>query len=128
MDPDTVNLSDILELIIGEASNEFNLAVQNVQKAFHNLCPKGHIISAQTLLKFYPKLMIRNDTFRDVCANGQLETAKWVLNVNPDIDISAYNEAPFRCACLNGHLEVAKWLLFVNPNINISTNNNCVFC
>ena len=48
--------------------------------------------------------------FMTVCRNGHLEVAKWLLEVKPDINISAYNDYAFRCACEYGHLELAQWL------------------
>ena len=46
-----------------------------------------------------------------VCSWGQLNVAKWLLKIKPDIDISAENDHAFREACKNGHLQIAKWLL-----------------
>ena len=68
-----------------------------------------------------------NKAFRQACMNGNLELAKWLLKVNPNIDISAKNEHAFRWACMNGHLELAKWLLEINPYIDITSNSNEAF-
>ena len=65
--------------------------------------------------------------FIDLCKNGNLETAKEFLRLNPNINISASNELAFRLTCYYGHLEVAKWLLSVKPDINISVYNEQVF-
>jgi ankyrin repeat protein len=54
--------------------------------------------------------------------------AQWLLQVKPDINISADNEYAFRWACCNGHLPVAQWLLQVKPDINISADRNNAFC
>ena len=50
-----------------------------------------------------------------------------MLEINPDIDISADNEYIFRCVCSHGHLDVAKWLLKIKPDIDISGENNIAF-
>jgi hypothetical protein len=65
--------------------------------------------------------------FQHACAKGHLEVAQWLLQVKPDLNISADNESAFRTACSNGHLEVAQWLLQVKPNIDISAYNEGAF-
>ena len=52
---------------------------------------------------------------------GHLKVAKWLLEVKPDINISADNESAFRNVCQEGHLEIAKWLLKVKPDIAFLT-------
>jgi hypothetical protein len=52
---------------------------------------------------------------------------KWLLEIKPDIDISANNEEAFYNACYNGSIETAKWLLEIKPDINISVNNDYIF-
>ena len=63
----------------------------------------------------------------ELCKKGDLIGLKQLLQLNPDINISAYNECAFCLACENGHLHVAQWLLQVKPDINISANNECAF-
>ena len=43
----------------------------------------------------------------------------WLLEISPQIDIQAKNNATFEWAYENGHLEVAKWLLEICPQINV---------
>jgi hypothetical protein len=61
-----------------------------------------------------------NDAFGLACVNGHLEVAQWLLQIKPNINISAENEYAFYFACFGGHLEVAQWLLQVKPTIDIS--------
>jgi len=56
-----------------------------------------------------------------------LNVAHWLLQIKPDINISAEYEYAFPWACINGHLNVAQWLLQVKPDINISANNEYAF-
>ena len=49
-------------------------------------------------------------SFQSACENGQLEIAKQLLEKNPNINISANNDAAFRYACKNGHVKVVTWL------------------
>jgi hypothetical protein len=50
-----------------------------------------------------------------------------LLQIKPNINISAVEEYAFCSACRRGYLEVAQWLLHVNPNINISADNEGAF-
>jgi hypothetical protein len=65
--------------------------------------------------------------FIKFCEHGDLEGAKNLLQLYPDINISDGNEYIFRKVCLRGHLEIAKWLLSVKPDINISVQNDWAF-
>jgi len=58
--------------------------------------------------------------FIALCYKGDLEGAKRLLEIYPEIDISYDEECAFDDACINGYLEIAKWLLELKPNINIS--------
>ena len=53
----------------------------------------------------------KEDIFRYSCYYGNLEMAKWLLEIKPNIDISAENEYAFRHACIKEHIELVKWLL-----------------
>ena len=52
---------------------------------------------------------------------------KWLLEIKPDIDISANNELAFEYACYFGSIETAKWLLEIKPDINIRIDNDNIF-
>jgi len=55
---------------------------------------------------------------------GHLHVAKWLLQVKPNINISAQKEDAFRWACLCKHLPVAQWLQSLMPFKYIIINNN----
>jgi ankyrin repeat protein len=61
------------------------------------------------------------------CYYGHFKVAKWLLEVKPNINISANYEYAFIWTCANGYLNVAKWLLEIKPNINISADNEYAF-
>jgi hypothetical protein len=97
---------------------------------FCDACKIGNIETAKQLILEsqppYTKIDISancEQPFHLACANKQLEMAKWLLTVKPDINISAADEYAFRIACENEDLEMAKWLLTVKPDINISIND-----
>ena len=50
-----------------------------------------------------------------------------MLQVKPNINISAENEDAFCMACENCHLDVCQWLLQQKPTINISAYNELAF-
>ena len=58
------------------------------------------------------------EQFCQLCNSDNLDEAKELLRLYPDINISVHNEDAFRNACYYGYLEVAKWLLQVKPDIN----------
>lgn len=65
--------------------------------------------------------------FRWACAKGHLDIAKWLLIVQPPIDVRALGDDAFRCACVNGHLHVAKWLLCIEPSTSTAAHDNALF-
>jgi ankyrin repeat protein len=66
--------------------------------------------------------------FIELCIKGDLIGAQQLLQLHPNINISAYNEQAFVDACNYGHLEVCKWLLQVSKekgqDINISDDED----
>lgn len=53
--------------------------------------------------------------FQIVCRDGYLDIAKKLLELNPNINISAFNDYAFKNACRKGHLEIVEWLQSLNP-------------
>ena len=113
--------------------------------AFREACENGHLEVAQWLFEIKPnilnikpntqvqyelfvndeKIKIKpkktcDDVFGEACKNGHLKVAQWLLEIKPDINISAYEEYAFRGACKNGHLEIAQWLLKIKPEMNFT--------
>jgi hypothetical protein len=102
-------------------------AQQLIQEGFEDACMNNHFILAKWLLQIKPDIDISAEIFTVVCLNGYLEVAKWLLQVKPTINISADNDCAFRCACHNGHLEVAQWLSQVKPDIDLSWEDDFGF-
>ena len=69
--------------------------------------------------------------FINLCKKGDLIWLQQLLQLNPDINISAINDEAFRYTCANGHLHVAQWLLQVSKkrgqDIDISAENEFAF-
>jgi len=66
-----------------------------------------------------------NLAFCYCCAYGNLEIAKWLLDMKPDINIADNNYSCFRMACIEGRLEIIKWLFNM---VEINLNNNDPVC
>ena len=70
--------------------------------------------------------------FREACKHGNLEFAKWIIQIDRKCNIRAKNDEAFRFACLFASttekiLEIAQWLctLCANYSISISIDNKC---
>ena len=98
----------------------------NVCLAFQLACRHGHLQVAQWLHSTFNVSAV-NEHFQVACTNGHLQVAQWLLQVNPDIDVSANNEYAFIWACRYNRFNVAQWLLQVKPDINISADNDLAF-
>ena len=68
-----------------------------------------------------------NNLFIFLCKNGNIEIAKFLFQIKPDINISINEEEIFRQACKNGNIEIAKFLFQIKPDINISINEEEIF-
>lgn len=54
--------------------------------------------------------------FQHVCFFGHLNIAKWLLFVQPSIDIAANNDEAYRSARTCGHTHIVDWFHSLNPN------------
>jgi ankyrin repeat protein len=106
---------------------------RTLHEAFKTSCDNGHITIAKWILTLNPKQnknILENSKyiFKDAChVSGNVEIAKFILEVNPDIEISSNEEFIFRGVCKNGHLEIAMWLINLKPDIDITTYSNYAF-
>ena len=105
--------------------NYFNTAT------FWYVCIYGYLEFAKRLFTIKKIINISFDTderfiitcqwsLSGACYNGQFAVVKWLVEIIPTLNISAYDDEAFRLACSGGHLEIAKWLLALKPTINIS--------
>lgn len=93
-----------------------------MEEQFFDLILNGSLQEIQEFYNNNPSINISDYVyaFCSACGYGRLEVAKWLLEVKPDIDISADDENAFCCVCAHGHLHAAKWLLEIKPDIVIS--------
>ncbi len=98
------------------------MAYSDACRKFYNLVKNN---SSSEAKQFYDEKCVeidvnqRNyaDIFNYVCENGDLELAKWFLELNKEDYPVTYTTA-FYDACMNNNLEVAKWLFQNMPKIN----------
>ena len=61
--------------------------------------------------------------FRYACSHNLVHIAKWLYDLNPNVDIKVYDEYAFDYACKNGNLEIAKLIYQIKPYINFCAGN-----
>jgi hypothetical protein len=59
--------------------------------------------------------------------NGNYNLAKWLLEIKPDINISADDYYAFRNAFKNEHYSTTLWLLNIDPLIDITVDDDYAF-
>ncbi len=91
-----------------------------------DLIKKGNLLKVQ---QFYDEYLFDFDNylFSIACEYGHLKLGKWILEVNPTINVSKHDNYAFCVSCRNGHLKVAKWLFSLDPTINIRAYNEYIF-
>jgi ankyrin repeat protein len=100
----------------------------NCAPLFKNACEKGYLEIAQWLYQIANNnCFINYARFQMTCKNSHTHVAKWLLKMNPNINISHDNESLFRYTCKMGRMDVAKWLLEIKPNIDILICNEDAF-
>lgn len=108
-------------IFLGGSSSHFQIA-----------CNYGCLAIAKQMLISNPYLKKQKwecnyGVFYGACQNGHLETAKWLIQIFPEIiDRIDYNKV-FRNACAAGHLEMIKWLKQIYPEIDIRNNSDYTF-
>ena len=104
-----------------------------VNNIFHITCQFGYITYAKSLINRYD-IDIHSEfeyAFFKSCANGDIETAKWLIDLgenhgygkiniiidrNPWIRLIDPWRSIFAKVCMNGHMEIAKWLIDLGEN------------
>ena len=86
---------------------------------FKRACSKGQFELAKNIVNSCQQLIHENLTlqnaFQEACFRGNLEVAKWLVDINPSaLDDLAFRNV-FRDACVFDHLEVARWLVEIRP-------------
>lgn len=144
LDKDTFKLKNRDEFINTFDSNKITLLLElksqissdlysNISNsfAFGLICQSGDLEVANCLLQMwselYDDIFIFNYVFRISCQHGHLHIAKWLYELQQNINIREYSDYAFNFACYNGHIEIVKWLYELEPNIDISVNNDYNF-
>jgi hypothetical protein len=62
--------------------------------------------------------------FRKAAMGGNIETLKWILSLDKNIDVHALSEDAFVAGCRLGHIDMVKWLYNYGFEINSPINLN----
>ena len=118
-----ISLDDIKYLI-----NKYDIKINN----------DSYLLSASTLTKDIfdyfmeiEKIDIKKDDellFLRVCLNNDVEFAKYLLELDPEINISIDDDNIFSQCCNDGGLEIVKWLYGVIPEMNYKTKYEYSIC
>lgn len=66
--------------------------------------------------------------FLKACVNNDIKFAKYLLELDPTIDVSIKDDAIFSECCNNDSLDVIKWLYEIIPNISIIAKHEHSIC
>lgn len=95
------------------------------------LCMNNALDVAEWVLEFENITAVwMNYVFSEVCFrnyNTDIDTAKWVLEKIPTIDITANDNYIFKMACHRGNEPLVKWLLSLNIDIVEDTEMDIIF-
>lgn len=92
--------------------SKYYLEAQNDRYVFGSLCGTKEVSECELFLESHNlNLQDLEYAFRLACASGKLEVAKWLVKVNPDIDITSENNFAYHFADKHGHLDVTQWLM-----------------
>lgn len=84
-------------------------------------CQLRKIIKFRNTNDSVENLMIKNEkcAFSTTCANGHIDLAKWLLIIEPNINVNANGDYALVGASENNHINVVKWLLSLEKNYNL---------
>lgn len=84
---------------------------------FIRLCEIGELEEAQLLYEENLDLNISASqlsiALEFACINGHIDIAKWLLDINPNLDIGN----AFKWSCKTGWLHVAQWIESLDPTL-----------
>ena len=88
-----------------------------LSNSFIVLCELGELEEAQSLYEENLDLNISvsqlSIALEFACINGHIDIAKWLLEINPNLDIGN----AFKWSCKTGWLPVAQWIESLEPTL-----------
>jgi ankyrin repeat protein len=129
------NYIDIINFLL-DINPNINLSIRNEEVfliAFDNnnidilklLTTINPMIKKSRYLNY--NISITEHCFINSCSRGNFELMKWLLEYDPEINISVLNEKAFERCCYSGNLKIVKYLLELKPDINVRIYNDEIF-
>jgi ankyrin repeat protein len=128
-----------------DANGKTKCGIRKEETVFREACLQGYLDTAKWILKLKPNVKIGRDVlglslyfyrleeakwlttvrthfdyqdaFRCAYSTDQFEAVKWLLEIKPDIDITASDHYAFRCACRRNNMAMVKLFQSLKPNI-----------
>lgn len=72
-------------------------------------------------------LITNSYAFQLICESGDLDVAKYLIKLCPDIVEESTMYSGFIRACIGGQLHIVEWLITIKPNIDIIAYDNMAF-
>lgn len=123
------------QYLLKKYTDEINFLLM-IDITLYYVCSKNFIRIVKWMIESSSQMITENNqyiSFRDSCCNGNLEIAKYLLNLYglPNrIDIHQKDELIFRFCCERGHFEIVKYLISLEKShgkINIHEYNDVAF-
>lgn len=103
----------LLEIFNFNQNHFIEFSLYNRLDMIKHIHYKYRKIVEQISKKKYINILIK------IAKNKYFEMLKYLININPDIDITFINIELFLNVAKNGHINVLKYLYEINPNLNV---------
>lgn len=112
--------------IVKKLCKKYEKSKDKTNDLIRKLCRKGKYNAIKWMYtenKIDKNLLVEDEyIFISCCVSGNLNLAKLLLEINPNINLEANDNVAFDIICENGLLKFAKWMISKNPNM-FSTPN-----
>ena len=106
------NNNDLIKL-----SNYISLDKLNYQRAFNDACLTGNLDAVKFLYNLTNDLNLLSYKSLYHSCYKDFDLVKWLIETNPNLDLTLENYKPFRLACYRGKYDIAKYLYDKNPEV-----------
>jgi hypothetical protein len=94
----------------------YNINDNDIVKILSDIYKNTKIENIKWFINILTKTTINNILY-ETCNNGEIEIAKWLLEVNPEIFTKDNILESFKYACENGKINILDWLINIKSDI-----------